>query len=82
MQSFPLKFNTVFNVNILGQDLRVDSYLKHGMNSILMILDVFISKHEMKVSHFVHPVFVSFIYNVFNFVYFLLGGFNEWVKNI
>ncbi|KAG8230418.1 hypothetical protein J437_LFUL010219 [Ladona fulva] len=48
--------------------------LVHGINSILMLLDITLVAHPLPLQHFYFPVLLAFIYSIFTIIYYLAGG--------
>jgi len=49
----------------------------HGVNFLLMLIDVFLSGAPYRILHFYVPVMYSVVYLIFNAVYVMSGGVNE-----
>ncbi|XP_049963253.1 protein rolling stone-like [Schistocerca serialis cubense] len=48
--------------------------LSHAMNGIMMTVDLFIVGHPMRISHLYLPLCFTVVYYVFNGIYYLAGG--------
>lgn len=48
--------------------------LTHAINSVLMLLDILIVSHPMRIYHVVQPMAFGLIYGVFSFLYYICGG--------
>lgn len=67
-------------LNFLAADLhRIDFGNIHGhiMNSVLVVADLMITAHPVRLFHFVHPIALGITYTLFSFVYFCAGGTNR-----
>ena len=49
----------------------------HGLNTVLTILDLLISRNRRVLGHFVHALVFAGLYLLFTIVYYLAGGTNE-----
>lgn len=53
------------------------NFLVHGVNSLLMLLDLLVVAHPVKIFHFLYPLALSLIYAIFTYVYFISGGLSK-----
>uniref|UniRef100_A0A6M2DY25 Protein rolling stone n=1 Tax=Xenopsylla cheopis TaxID=163159 RepID=A0A6M2DY25_XENCH len=64
----------------------VMNFMTHGMNSILMLVDLFVISHPTKLLHFYLAICVSLIYAIFSVIYFWADGLdphdNHFIYNI
>jgi len=49
----------------------------HGSNSIVMLIDLLIIRHELRFLHFLHPFIIGVIYLLFSYIYYVAGGLNH-----
>ncbi|XP_071083146.1 protein rolling stone-like [Haliotis cracherodii] len=59
------------------QNITVLRFILHGMNSIYVLVNLFITAMPVRVYHVIYPVIYGVIYTVFSVVYHVLGGTNE-----
>ncbi|XP_067683857.1 protein rolling stone-like isoform X2 [Haliotis asinina] len=59
------------------QNLTVLRFILHGMNSIYVLCNLFVTAMPVRVYHVIYPVIYGVIYTVFSVVYHILGGTNE-----
>ncbi|XP_071491361.1 protein rolling stone-like [Diadema antillarum] len=50
----------------------------HAMNGILIILDLFVSAHPIRIVHWIYGLAYGFVYIVFTVIYWAAGGVNSW----
>ena len=50
----------------------------HGINSVLMVLEVWVTARPWRWQHFYMPLSVGMLYTVFSLIYFELGGVNRF----
>ncbi|ENN76865.1 hypothetical protein YQE_06706, partial [Dendroctonus ponderosae] len=50
------------------------NFIVHGLNSIIMLLDVCIVSYPVKVFHFIYPLFLAFYYTIFTVSFYYAGG--------
>ena len=56
------------------------SIMKHGINSIVIMVDIFISARPWKLLHFYQSMMAPICYTVFGYTYWMIGGTNEHGK--
>lgn len=56
------------------QTIDAVNILTHAMNGIMMLVDLLIIAHPLRIAHVYLPVFFAFIYVIFNGIYYLAGG--------
>lgn len=61
----------------VGDGLSAMDFLVHGLNSIVSICDIFLSKRPCRLMHFYHPLVVLLTYVAFSSIYWAAGGRNE-----
>lgn len=52
-----------------GEIIDLDNILKHILNTVMVLVDLFIVKHPHRFSHFIYSMFFGSIYVIFNFAY-------------
>lgn len=57
-----------------GATFTAMNFIVHGLNSILVFLDLLIVSHPVKIFHFIYPLFLALCYTVFTVVYYIAGG--------
>merc|ERR1712046_136490 len=50
------------------------SVFTHGVNLLVMVVDLLSHNIPMTLSHYLYPVFTGFVYSLFAITYFLAGG--------
>lgn len=53
----------------------------HVFNSVIMLIDLMIVGHPIKLSHAYWTLGIGIIYSIFSAVYFLAGGTTRYVEN-
>lgn len=46
----------------------------HAINSVIMLIDVWIVSHPIRILHFYWPMLLGICYVIFNFIYYVAGG--------
>lgn len=54
--------------------LDVMNIFVHGTNSVLMMFELLLTAHPVRIVHCYWPVFFGLIYVIFSAVYFFAGG--------
>jgi len=49
----------------------------HIMNSVLVVVDLLVTAHPVRLLHFIQPVGLAVTYTLFSFLYFCSGGTNK-----
>jgi len=63
------------NLRSFSRDKGLSDALTHAVNSIVMLIDVFVVKHPARYSHFVYPLAFGAFFGIgFSLPYTLLGG--------
>ncbi|KAJ8918719.1 hypothetical protein NQ315_015039 [Exocentrus adspersus] len=75
----PLAFGITFMYWVVIYDARkmtfdAMNYFVHGNNSIMMMLDLWMVAHPIRILHFVYPAVLGFAYTIFSIIYFVEGG--------
>lgn len=52
----------------------------HGINSVLMMADLFVVAHPVRLLHCYWPFSFAMFYIVFNIIYYLAGGTDKYVQ--
>ena len=52
-----------------GEVIDLDNILKHIMNTVMVLMDLFIVKHPHRFSHFIYSLIFGSNYVFFNFAY-------------
>ncbi|XP_064632745.1 protein rolling stone-like [Lineus longissimus] len=52
----------------------IDSETKHSFNSVVILMDLFVTATPIRLLHFIYPVSLGLLYAFFNIVYFLMDG--------
>lgn len=60
-----------------GSATDVLTVLTHGLNFILMLVDLFASRQPLRLIQVMWPVIFGFIYVLFSYVYYVVGGTYE-----
>ncbi|XP_072164282.1 protein rolling stone-like [Diadema setosum] len=50
----------------------------HAMNGILIILDLFVSAHPIRIVHWIYGLAYGLVYGIFTVIYWAAGGVNSW----
>lgn len=58
-------------------EIDVANVLKHGTNSLVLIVDLCVGKHPGRVYNFLYMIVVDILYLLFTLIYQTLGGQNE-----
>lgn len=58
-------------------ELNAMMFVLHGLNTILMLMDVVIVAHPLKFMNFLWTFAFVFIYLSFSYIYYLAGGTNR-----
>ncbi|KAJ8980704.1 hypothetical protein NQ317_019197, partial [Molorchus minor] len=65
-------WTVVYNPNEMK--FNFTNYYLHANNSIMMIIDLLLTAHPVKVLHFVYPMIFAFAYSLFSWIYYAAGG--------
>jgi hypothetical protein len=49
----------------------------HVMNTVLVVIDLLVTAHPVRLLHCVHPIGLTACYTLFSFVYYCAGGTNK-----
>lgn len=60
-----------------GSGLSAMNFLVHGFNTIMTMIDLFVSGRPCRLMHFYHPFVVWLAYIAFSSIYWAAGGVNE-----
>lgn len=52
-----------------GEVIDLDNILKHVMNTVMVLMDLFIVKHPHRFSHIIYSIIFGSVYVFFNFAY-------------
>ncbi|XP_065332366.1 protein rolling stone-like [Cloeon dipterum] len=75
-----LSITILYWTKIYNKDIhRLDFGNIHGhiMNSVLVVVDLMVTAHPVRLLHFYQPLIFGAAYLVFTFIYFVLGGTNK-----
>ncbi|XP_018322706.1 protein rolling stone [Agrilus planipennis] len=61
-----------------SNDLDTMNVMIHAMNSVLMLLDLMVVAHPVRIVHFYLPVFFGIVYLVFSLIYWSAGGTDRY----
>eukprot|EP00057_Strongylocentrotus_purpuratus_P000938 XP_001187320.2 PREDICTED: protein rolling stone [Strongylocentrotus purpuratus] len=50
----------------------------HGMNSVLIVIDLFVSAHPIRITHIVYVIMYSLVYTVFSLIFWAAGGVDPY----
>ncbi|KZS20165.1 putative Rolling stone [Daphnia magna] len=77
--SISLIISAVFwaGFSVVEREPKDTDFLIHGMNSIITICDLFISKRPCRLLHFTHSLAIFIPYGVFSVIYWAAGGRRE-----
>lgn len=81
----PLAFGitTVYWIDFWPPKLVLLDFLHHGNNSIIMLLDLWLTSHKLRYGHVGYQLIFGFIYAIFSYIYYSAGGTNrEYSPNI
>ncbi|KAJ8955385.1 hypothetical protein NQ318_003482, partial [Aromia moschata] len=75
----PLAFGITFMYWIVIYDAKrmpfnAMNYFVHGNNSILMMIDLWMVAHPIRILHFVYPAVCGVTYTIFSVIYYSAGG--------
>lgn len=57
-----------------GTTMSALNFMVHGMNSVLMLIDLWIISHPVQILHFLFPLLLALTYTIFTIIYYLAGG--------
>jgi hypothetical protein len=71
-----------FSLHFIGeQKLTVLDFLVHGVNSIAMLVELFVVLHPMYFLHVFYSLSVGLIYLIFTVIYYAAGGTDKYGNN-
>ncbi|CAG9857737.1 unnamed protein product [Phyllotreta striolata] len=75
----PLAFGitTIYWTDYWPRPLLLLDFLRHGNNSIVMLVDLWLVSHRLRYVHVVYPLLLGVVYSLFSYVYYALGGTNR-----
>ncbi len=62
---------------VFKPELDTMTFLVHGFNSIMAIMDIFLSKRPCRLLHFYHPLVLFVAYVAFSLIFWAVDGRNE-----
>ncbi|CAG9760451.1 unnamed protein product [Ceutorhynchus assimilis] len=57
-----------------GATFSAMNFIVHGLNSILMFVDLWIVCHPVQILHFIYPLLLAFAYTIFTIIFYVAGG--------
>lgn len=55
--------------------------MAHVLNSVIMLIDLMVVGHPIKLGHVYYTMGIGLIYSIFSAIYFLAGGTTRYVKS-
>lgn len=52
----------------------VNNVLTHAMNAVMMILDLMLVRHIIRLAHFLYTVNIGILFAIFSVIYHVAGG--------
>ncbi|XP_066158615.1 protein rolling stone-like [Euwallacea fornicatus] len=57
-----------------GANFTAMNFIVHGLNSIVVLLDLCIVCHPVKIFHFIYPLLLALCYTIFSITFYVAGG--------
>ena len=59
---------------ILGLMKSTEAQFKHTIPTIIVLIDIMVSKMVLEMAHIIYPVLCGIVYVIFNVIYYCAGG--------